>query len=132
MHKWGIFIFCFFLIITFHSFTFSSQNESTVKIAVAAEGETLDAQVANQAARGLWFLFFDANGELMDSSENPYKDERGGAGVSCADYLAGKDVTVFIAGNAGPKMRDALDSNGIEFISFSGTVQDAVAEALKK
>jgi predicted Fe-Mo cluster-binding NifX family protein len=131
MHKWVIFIISFLLVFTFHPCAYSSQNESPVKIAVAANGNTQGADVAGQGARGDWFLFFNADGEMVDASENPYKNERGGAGVNCADYLARKDTTMFIAGNIGPKMRDALSSHGIDFSSFSGTAEDAVAEALK-
>lgn len=131
MKQCGRLILCLLIILAAHPLMSLSPIRSTEKIAVAAEGDSIDAQVASQAARGAWFLFFDAEGQLVDKSENPYKNERGGAGVSCADYLGGKDVTVFIAGNIGPKMRDALDENGIEFLTFSGTVQEAVAEALK-
>jgi predicted Fe-Mo cluster-binding NifX family protein len=131
MKKFGIFIACLFLMAAVTLLASSIQNQSSEKIAVAADGNTMDAQVASQGARGAWFLFFDAEGQMVDKAENPYKNERGGAGVSCADYLAGKDVTVFIAGNIGPKMKDALAGNGIDFLSFSGTVQDAVTEALK-
>ncbi|MGM0465926.1 MAG: NifB/NifX family molybdenum-iron cluster-binding protein [Acidobacteriota bacterium] len=41
------------------------------------------------------------------------------------------DVTIFVAGRIGGKMSEALESKGIDFISFSGTVEDAVTQALK-
>ncbi|MBN2409296.1 MAG: NifB/NifX family molybdenum-iron cluster-binding protein, partial [Candidatus Aminicenantes bacterium] len=64
--------------------------------------------------------------------ENPYREQRGGAGVSSADLLADKGVTVFVAGQIGGKMAAALENHGIAFVAFSGTVRDAVAHVLEK
>jgi len=108
------------------------QQEQPEKIAIASDGETKESQVAEQGGRCDWFLFFNAEGELLETAENPYKNERGGAGVSSADFLADKKATVFVAGMVGGKMRDVLDSHEIEYISFSGTVEEALSHILQK
>jgi predicted Fe-Mo cluster-binding NifX family protein len=112
-------------------FILPGQEEPPKKIAVASEGDTVDSQVGNQAGRSSWFLFFDGEGELLEAIENPFKQEGGGAGVSCAGLLAEKRVTVLVAGKVGNKMRAALDSSRIAFILFSGTVENALAKALE-
>ena len=113
-------------------FSLSGQEPKPVKIAVASEGEAVDSQVSSQGARCAWLLFFDEKGERMEALENPYRGERGGAGVNCAELLAGKGVTVFVAGQIGNKMAAALENNDIAFVSFSGKVRDAVAYVLEK
>jgi predicted Fe-Mo cluster-binding NifX family protein len=110
----------------------SGQEPRPVKIAVASEGEAVDSQVSSQGARCAWLLFFDEKGDRIEATENPYRGERGGAGVNCAQLLAGKGVTIFVAGQIGRKMAAALEEDDIAFVPFSGSVQDAVAQVLEK
>jgi predicted Fe-Mo cluster-binding NifX family protein len=111
-------------------FSLLKQNPQPVKIAVASEGEAIDSEVTNQGPRCSWFLLFDENGELKEALENPYREQRGRAGVGSADLLAGEGVKVFVAGQIGGKMAAALENYGIAFVAFSGTVKDAVAHVL--
>jgi predicted Fe-Mo cluster-binding NifX family protein len=113
-------------------FSLSGQEPKPVKIAVASEGETIDSQVSSQGARCSWLLFFDEKGERIEAMENPYRRERGSAGVNCAQLLAGKGATVFVAGQIGTKMAAALEEDDIAFVSFSGSVKDAIAHILEK
>jgi predicted Fe-Mo cluster-binding NifX family protein len=113
-------------------FTINGQESQRKKIAVASEGETIDSQVSSQGARCFWLLFFDEEGKLAEALENPYRQTRGGAGTECAGLLADHNATHFIAGHVGDKMAAALESRNIAFISFSGTVKDAVAHVLEK
>jgi predicted Fe-Mo cluster-binding NifX family protein len=108
------------------------QEEQPHKIAIASQGETIDSQVGSQAARSPWFLFFDKMGQLTEAIENPYQQRRGDAGLKCAELLAEKGVTVFMAGNVGAKMAEALESEEIVCITFSGTVKEAIAHVLNQ
>ena len=108
-----------------------AQGKEPIKIAVASDGETIDSQVGEKAARCRWLLFFNEEGELTETLENPYRDERGGAGTSCAELLAEHKITIFVAGFVGNKMAAALEDSQITFISFKGTVKDAVAHVLE-
>ena len=110
---------------------FGGPSDPPMKIAVAAKGKTVDAQVESQGARCAWFLFFDEKGNLTEVIENPNKEKRGQAGVKCAELMAEKQVTVFVAGNAGGRLADALESAGIQFFAFIGAVKDAVTAVLK-
>lgn len=109
-----------------------AQEEETRKIAVASEGETPEASVSSIAARCAYFLFFDGDGVFLDAVENPYKDARGGAGDSAAEFLAEKKVTVLLAGHFGEKMKKALESSEIEYVESRGTVADAVGKFLER
>jgi len=94
------------------------RGEEKLIIAVASEGETLKAAVSQTAARCPYFLIVDSKGQLLEAVENPYKDTRGGAGVSAANFLAERNVTVIIAGNIGSKMRDELSAQKIAYFEF--------------
>ncbi|MFC2165888.1 NifB/NifX family molybdenum-iron cluster-binding protein [Acidobacteriota bacterium] len=107
-------------------------GEEKVVIAVASDGETLEAAVSHLAARGPYFLIVDGDGNLSEVIKNPYKDNRGGAGVSAANFLAEKNVTIVIAGNIGHKMIAALKAQDIDYFEFEGIVEDAVRKILEK
>jgi len=107
-------------------------GEEKIIIAVAADGETLEDSVSHVAARCPYFLIVDSKGKLSEVVENPYKDNRGGAGVSAANFLAGRNVTVVVAGSIGNKMRDALEAQEITYCEFEGSIEEAVREILEK
>ena len=107
-------------------------GEEKVVIAVASDGETLEAAVSHLAARGPYFLIVDSEGTLLDAVENPFKDTRGGAGVSAANFLAEKNVTIIIAGNFGNKMIAALEAQDIAHFEFEGIAKDAIREVMEK
>lgn len=107
-------------------------GEEKVIIAAASDGETLKAAVSHTAARCSYFLIVDSKDKLLEAVENPYQDTRGGAGVSAANFLAEKKVTVVIAGNCGSKMKSALEAQEITFFKFVGTVEEAILKILEK
>lgn len=123
-------------IIVFISFVLMFQpylmGGEEVIIAVAADGKTLKDSVSHVAARCPYFLMVDSKGELLEAVENPYKDTRGGAGVSAANFLAGKNVTAVVAGSIGNKMRNVLEEQEITYFEFEGNVEEAIREILEK
>jgi predicted Fe-Mo cluster-binding NifX family protein len=108
------------------------RGEEKAANAVASEGETLEDSVSPIAARCPYFLIVDDKGNLLEALENPYKDTRGGVGVSAANFLAEKNVTVFVAGKIGNKMKDALKAHEIDYFEFEGTVEEAVKKIREK
>jgi len=125
-----ILIVCLFLATSL--FFLMGQENKIEKIAIAADGNTMDSQVGDQGARSPWLLLFNERGEHKEILENPFYQERGGAGVKCAELLADKNITIFVAGNIGNKMADALEDFDIAFVSFTGTVEEAIAHVLEK
>jgi predicted Fe-Mo cluster-binding NifX family protein len=109
-----------------------SQEKPSLKIAVACDGKTLDAQVAYKGARCQYLQFFDGQGKLLELHENPFWKHARSAGIRCADFLAEKKTTIFVAGMVGAKMKGALEGQQITFMAFEGTVKEAVAFVLAK
>jgi predicted Fe-Mo cluster-binding NifX family protein len=120
----------FLMLLLLSSFTaFAADQE---KIAVAAEGDTLSAQVSAVAARAPYFLLFDEKGTFVEAVANPHKNAPGGAGAQAVEFLAGKGATVVIAGAFGQKMVGAMQARGMHYLEFKGSAADAVKQALKK
>lgn len=109
-----------------------SDGKETEKIAAASEGKTPSASVSSTAARCTYFLFFDGKGKFLEAVKNPHKNSGGRAGILAADFLAESNVTVFISGQFGNKMIEALKSMKIEYFESEGTVSDAVKKFLKQ
>ena len=109
--------------------TYASQ-EVVVKIAVASNNKNTTSNVGAIAGRSPYYLIFDSTGKLVEVIENPYKDARGGAGPSTADFLAEKGVTIVIAGTFGGKMINAMKGKGMTYFEFKGTANDAVKKVL--
>ncbi len=82
-----------------------------MRVAVAADGDREDAPVSFRAARAPFFLIFE-DGRLVEVVRNPFL-MGGGAGWRVAELLAGKGIQVFVAGNAGPNLANALQQRGI-------------------
>lgn len=97
-----------------------------VVVAVAADGETIEASVSSQAARSPYFLLFDAQGDLVETVNNPHQQAAGGAGPLVVDFLAAKGVRTVIAGEFGFKMTGAMQARGMAFQTSTGSAVDAV------
>jgi len=109
--------------------TYAGQ-EVVVKIAVASNNKNTTSNVAAMAGRSPYYLIFDSTGKLAKVIENPYKDSRGGAGPSTANFLAEKGVTIIIAETFGGKMINAMKSKGMTYFEFKGIASDAVKKVL--
>lgn len=102
----------------------------SMKVAVAANDKVPTAAVSGQAASAPYFLFFDQKGKLLEAVQNLYKDADR-AGPSVVGFLAGKGVTVAVAGGFGPKIMDDMKAKGITPVSFNGSAQEAVKKVLQ-
>jgi predicted Fe-Mo cluster-binding NifX family protein len=104
-------------------FALAGQKE---KIAVAADGETPAASVSGQPARSPYFLFFDEKGKMIEAVANPARD-----GIAATEFLAGKGVTVAVAGEYGPQIIDIMKKKGIKAVAFKGSAEEAVKKVLQ-
>ena len=102
-----------------------AQQDRAEKIAVATSGKAPSAAVGSQPGRAPYFLFFDKEGAFLEAIDNPFKDA-GGAGISAVEFLAGKGVTVLVAGDYGPRIVEVMKGKGIRAVTFTGTAADAV------
>lgn len=101
-------------------------SADAMKIAVATTGPEKDAAISQQAGRTPFFLFFDDKGNLLETIENPSRDQSRLAGPSAALFLAEKGVTLVIAGDFGSKMKQALEEHHIQYVKKTGVAYSAV------
>ncbi len=102
-----------------------------MKLAVAASGNNLDAQVDPRFGRCAWFVIVDSDTMAFEAVQNPGAMAGGGAGIQAAQVVASKGAQVVVAGNMGPNAYQALSAAGIQVLPFAGgTVRQAV-EAMK-
>jgi len=120
------------ILVLFLLFPSSTVAKEEALIAVASEGKTLKASVSPVAGRCPYFLFIDSTGKILEAVDNPYKAEGGSAGVSAANFLAEKKVTIVVAEKFGPKMKDVLQVKKITCFEWEGIVEEAVKKILEK
>ncbi len=100
-----------------------------MKIAVSSTGPGLDFQVDPRFGRCKYFIIIDADTMEFEGLENPNIMSSGGAGISTAQMIAAKGVTVVITGNCGPNAYDVLFQAGIQIITgVTGLVRDAIQD----
>jgi len=109
-----------------------SIGEEEVLIAVASEGKTLKDSISQVAGRCSYFLFIDSTGKILEAVDNLFKAEGGSAGVSAANFLAEKKVTLVVAEKFGDKMKDVLQTKKITCFEWEGIVEEAVKKILEK
>ncbi|MFP4022517.1 MAG: NifB/NifX family molybdenum-iron cluster-binding protein [Candidatus Paceibacterota bacterium] len=103
-----------------------------MKIAIASVQNDKNSEVSDIAGRAPYYLIFNENSELIDSFENPFTEQKGGAGVAVAKMLAEKGVDMVIAGAFGEKMTDALEVEEIEYLEKGGLVAETIKEVLRE
>ncbi len=103
-----------------------------MKVAVAATGNTLEAQVDPRFGRARFFLIVDTDSGMYEVCDNTQSlAAPHGAGTQAAATISRCGAQVVIAGDCGPKAFRALTAAGVQvYVGVSGTVAQAI-EALK-
>jgi predicted Fe-Mo cluster-binding NifX family protein len=98
-----------------------------MKIAITANGPTLDAGIDPRFGRCQYFIIVDPETMQFEALENSGAMAGGGAGISTAQMIAGKGVEVVLTGNCGPNAYEVLSAAGIKVVTgVAGKVQDAI------
>jgi predicted Fe-Mo cluster-binding NifX family protein len=98
-----------------------------MKIAISANGPTLDAEVDPRFGRCAYFIIADPETMEFEAIDNASAMAAGGAGISAGQMVAGKGVKAIITGNLGPNAHQVLSAAGVEMITgASGKVKDAI------
>ncbi|MBA7694865.1 hypothetical protein ES703_103480 [subsurface metagenome] len=98
-----------------------------MKIAISANGPTLDAEVDPRFGRCPYFIIADPQTMEFEAIDNASAMAAGGAGISAAQMVAGKGVEAIITGNCGPNAHQVLSAAGIKMITgASGKVKDVI------
>ncbi|UZP69200.1 NifB/NifX family molybdenum-iron cluster-binding protein [Desulfovibrio mangrovi] len=100
-----------------------------MKIAITAQGTTLDSPLDPRFGRAAGFLILDAasgNLEYRDNSQNLNLPQ--GAGIQAAMHVADAGVQALITGHVGPKAFTALSKGNIAvYYSEAPTAAEAFA-----
>ncbi len=103
-----------------------------MRIAISAQGQTLNSLVDERFGRAQYFLIINTSSgevECLDNSKNFNAAQ--GAGISSAQILADKNVTWVLTGHIGPKALAALDVANIQY--FQGYKSNMLCiDALEK
>ena len=100
--------------------------------AIAANEDSVTVDVSEIAARSLFFLIFDPDGQLLEVIGNPYLKAQKRAGDSVVNLLAQKGVTFIVAGQFGANMVNTMQNMGIRYLEFHGSVARALEKALEE
>jgi len=99
-----------------------------MKIALTADGDSLDAALDPRFGRAKGFIIYD-----LESGEYTFQDNTQnlnavqGAGVQAARNVIETGASVLITGNVGPKAFTTLSAAGIDiYIGASGNVRDGI------
>jgi predicted Fe-Mo cluster-binding NifX family protein len=99
-----------------------------MKIAISANGSTLDAGLDPRFGRCQQFIVADPETGEFEVLDNSSAGAAGGAGISAAQMIVKKGVEAVLTGNCGPNAHQVLSAAGIKVITgVSGTVKDAIA-----
>jgi predicted Fe-Mo cluster-binding NifX family protein len=100
-----------------------------MKIAISAEGPSLDSMIDPRFGRCAYFIIIDTDSYSFEAMENPNITLGGGAGIQSGQMMADKGVQALITGNCGPNAHKVLSAAGVDIITgASGLVSDAVED----
>lgn len=100
-----------------------------MKIAVSANGPTLDANIDSRFGRCQYFVIADTDTMEFEALENSGALAGGGAGIATAQTLVNKGLEVVLTGNCGPNAYQVLSAAGIKVVTgISGKVREAIED----
>ncbi|MBU0758079.1 MAG: hypothetical protein KKF44_08475 [Nanoarchaeota archaeon] len=105
-----------------------------MKIAVSADGESMDSSVDMRFGRSRYFVIVEVEGSEIKGStavENKGGVQGHGAGIAAAEEIGELGAKVVITGNLGPNATGVLDQLGVKSFQGSGTVKEAVEKYMK-
>lgn len=98
-----------------------------MKIAVPADGPSLEARVQSRLGTTPYLLVIDPDDMSFEALDGPPSSLGSGAGVQALSIVLGKEARVILVGYISPNISRPLHKNGIEVItSVSGSVREAV------
>lgn len=106
-----------------------------MRIAVSSKGKTLESEIDEVFGRCKYFIIAEANNNDMritEVIENVGMKLTGGAGITSARTIAGKNVDVLIAGNVGPKAMDVLKQFNVKIHKAEGKVKNAIKNLMER
>jgi predicted Fe-Mo cluster-binding NifX family protein len=98
-----------------------------MKIAVSAEGATLEAAASPVFGRCPYYVFVDTETMEAVGVDNPAMSAGGGAGIQAAQFVMEQGAKAVVSGNLGPNADQVFQASGVPVYFFGGgTVHEAV------
>jgi predicted Fe-Mo cluster-binding NifX family protein len=91
-----------------------------MKVILTTTGSGLDAEIDPRFGRASHFLLVDTDTLDCQAFSNPAVNARGGAGLTAAQFLAGKQAQAVVSGDFGPNAFEALTAAGISMYLYAG------------
>lgn len=99
----------------------------SMKVAVSATEDNLDAQIDPRFGRCPFFILVDTESLKFEVMQNISANASAGAGVQAAQTVTEQGVEVVITGSVGPNASQILSASGIKVITGAeGVVRDAI------
>lgn len=89
-----------------------------MKLLISVQQPDIDSPVNERFGRTGWFVHVDTETGNWQAVENPGWNNRGGAGVSAAQFAADQNAEAVVSGEFGPNAAAALQSAGIKMLRF--------------
>jgi predicted Fe-Mo cluster-binding NifX family protein len=100
-----------------------------MKIAVSADGSSLDAKVANRFNTAKYLLIIDLDTGEYEALPNPFTTGQHGAGVQAIVLAVSRGAKAVLTGYTSPAVVNQFKSSGIEVLTgITGTVRDAIEQ----
>lgn len=106
-----------------------------MKIAISSTTKDIKGDVDEVFGRCPYFIIADFNnGKIgkIEGIKNKSMDQTSGAGISTAQFVAEKKVSVVITGNVGPRALDVLNQFNILVYSGKGKIEDVLRDFASK
>lgn len=98
-----------------------------MKVAISAEGPSLDSRIDPRFGRCPFILVVDTETLGVEAIETAGRAAPGGAGIQAAELLAGRAISHLLTGSCGPNAQTALQAAGIAIVpECSGTAREAI------
>jgi predicted Fe-Mo cluster-binding NifX family protein len=98
-----------------------------MKIAVSANGNDLDARVANRFSTAEYLMVIDIDTGEYEAIPNPFTTGQRGAGIQAIVFAVNRGAKAVLTGYSSPAVADQFTASGIEVLTgIIGTVREAV------
>ena len=87
-----------------------------MKVAIAANGNSLEAHIDNSFGRCAWFIIIDTESGGMEFIPNTNRDMEEHAGSAAVQLVATRNVSMIVSGEFGIKIKPLLDSMHIQMV----------------
>lgn len=103
-----------------------------MKIAVSAEGNTLESPMDLRFGRAAYFIIMDEETGNFEAADNHAASFSGGAGIATAQMIVDKGVEAVITGNVGPNAMNVLRAGEVAVYKGSHVSVQENVEHFKK